>query len=219
MVSSDTIVGIVGAVILTGAMIAVFYYEADRDATGAPGDIGMGSEVFQARWVEHDDHPSVDEEDISLSEGASWTKELPTPPYTYEVHVEVDWDEHDLDGTPLMGDFSYTIEVLDQDADDAEVASTPESPLHHTVNDTKSTPSRMEFTVAANSTEDAEMFLEEYLESDEVQATQRNWTIRVTLDDDGLVADDPTGEENVVRTFDVKVRFGHYVPELVTDEE
>jgi hypothetical protein len=46
MVSSDTVVGIVGAVILTGAMIAVFFYEAGR-APDLPGaDFGEGAERF-----------------------------------------------------------------------------------------------------------------------------------------------------------------------------
>ncbi len=214
MVSSDTIVGIVGAVILTGAMIAVFYYEADRGDDGAPGTIGDGAERFDFRFTESD-HAFVDSEDQSLTEEDSQDFPVDVPPYAFKILVEVEWQEHDF--PELVGEPGYTIEVLDDDADDAVLYTSNASPLDEGINDTKSAPQSMDLTVAADSEEEAQETVDEYMQSEEVAANGRNWTVRVTLDDDGI--DDPTGQAGQERMFDITVRLSHYVPELVDDTE
>lgn len=215
MVSSDTIVGIVGAVILTGAMIAVFYYEADRGDSGAPGDLGEGAELFDFRYTENE-HALVDGESATLGEGDSEDYQLDVPAFSFMIHIEVDWQEHDV--PQLAGDPAFTIEVLDRDDDDAVVDSEENtSPLHVEMSDDKSAPERMNFTVAADNEAAAQETVDEHMESDEVLATERNWTVRVTLDDDGI--DDATGQISEERTFDITVRISHYVPELVEDTE
>lgn len=219
MVSSDTIVGIVGAVILTGAMVAVFYYEADREDPGAGGDIGSGSELFQARFVDHehaDGEPSISE-DIALSEDNTWSEGMEVPPYSYGIHVEVEWDDHELQEAGLVGAPSYTIEILDEDGEVVPEGSSSQSPFHYGMDDNRSWPPQMNLTVAADDEEGAQQALDDHMASEAVQATAREWTIQITLDDDGFPADDPTGE-NVQRTATVQVYYEHYVPELVPTE-
>lgn len=212
LVSSDTIVGIVGAVILTGAMVAVFYYEADRD-TGTDSDIGSGSQQFQARFVDHGDHaPSVDE-DITLQEGGEWSQALQVPPYSFGIHVEVSWDEHEF--SAVVGSPSFTIEILDEDGN--VVGSDDGSPFHHGMDDNRSRPAQMNLTVSADDEAQAQEFLDQYMQSPEVQQNARSWTVRVTLDDDGL--DDPTGQvEDIERTGTVTVQYEHYALELFSGE-
>jgi hypothetical protein len=208
LVSSDTIVGIVGAVILTGAMVAVFYYEADREDPGT-GGIGSGAERFEFTFSEERDR--MVETSGSLEEGASWTQELTLPAYSFALHVEVDWS-HALQGSPLLGDHSYTIEILDRDADGAVVASTSSSPLHHEMEDDMAAPPSLSLTVSADSEEEAHGFMAEHMQSDEVRHNERHWTLRITLEDDGMDVPDLTGEGQW--SFDVEMDVYHLTPRL-----
>ncbi len=222
MVSSDTVVGIVGAVILTGAMIAVFYIEADREDVGPGADLGEGSQTFAFRFTENMTMDPENEDRGPLAEGEPDDIPLQTQPYTFRVFAEVEWAGHDLEDSPAMGSPEFRIDLIEGETGGEtenvlQSSSETESPeLEFEPNDNKSAPERMNLTVAANDQAEARGFVTQYMQEDEtVQQSMRDWTIRVTLVDDGLVADNPlSGEQDVEHGYSITVHIEYWYPEL-----
>ena len=209
MVSSDTIVGIVGAVILTGAMIAVFYYEADREEP-VTGGIGTGDEQYDFQFVDREQGGPSDS--TLMDEGDTWEQSWELPPYSVGVHVEVSWS-HPLQDTELVGQPGYLIEVLDEDGEVVHEADA--SPLHHEMDDEKAFPPSMTITVNADSQAEAEELRDDYMQREEVTQNARDWSVRVTLVDDGQAAPDPTGQLDDLRwTMEVETHAQFLFPEL-----
>lgn len=216
MVSSDTVVGIVGAVILTGAMIAVFYIEADREDPGPGVDLGQGAQTFSFRYTEN---TMTDYDDVSggpLPQGQSDNLPLEGLPFTFSVHAQIEWAGHELADTPLMDTPEFRIELIDRDADDAVLQSATGSgpELMFEPNDNQSAPERMNLTVAADNLAEAQDFVAQFMQEDaDVQQSVRNWAIRVTLVDDGVVAEDPLGTGQTNQGYSITVHIDHWYPE------
>lgn len=200
-------------------MIAVFYIEADREDTPPGADFGEGTQTFAFRFTENMTTVYDEEGGDTLSEGDTQDWSLPSLPYTFSVHAVVEWAGHDLEDSPAMEDPSFRIEVVDAEtADDDALAQSDEgaSPeLEFEPNDNRSAPERMNLTVAANHLAEARGFVTQYMQDDEeVQQTTRDWVIRVTLVDDGLVADNPlAGQQDVEQGYSITVHIDSWYPE------
>jgi hypothetical protein len=178
MVSSDTVVGIVGAVILTGAMIAVFFYEAGR-APDLPGaDFGEGAERFTYTFA---NATATVSETGQLAEGATATFDLPMPAYAAEVHLTLTWDAVTAPqvGAELRNpQFSVAIFEGETQRGQAAAGGSPRE-VHITFAANESRPA--DIIVAAENQTHAQAQVDARTAS--MAAT--HWTIVVTLVDDG----------------------------------
>lgn len=117
MVSSDTVVGIVGAVILTGAMIAVFYYENSNANDGDDGDVGTGANLYSYTFEEHP-HPLFSDATGSATAGTAVNiplniqNQVPIQDYLYSIAVTVTWTDDEA-ATPLNGADTFSLALND----------------------------------------------------------------------------------------------------------
>ena len=214
MVSSDTVVGIVGAVILTGAMIAVFVYEnADDGDTGEPflGDGPNRYEfTYQTATVTVQDGTGGN----MLGPGQSQTWTFEAPAYVFDMEARITWSETGVTGPVPSGADQFRIELINTTDDVVESDEGRTSPLaaahgHGTTGDDDTRPPQMNVTVMAEDEAQAEQIL---LNSTKGEHGVGTWTVRVTLLDTGSEATDPQADSG--NDYAITIQYGFYKPVL-----
>lgn len=217
MVSSDTVVGIVGAVILTGAMIAVFYYENNTVDDGG-AIIGEGGNVYTFQYEQQNETP-VESKTVTVSQvGGSQDVTFDLPAYVFNVHAVVTWSETgDQAPDPLAsGMDAATVQLLNEGGTelDKQTGRSGELMVHHGHDDpadTNTTPPQMTVQVRGDSPEDAEANLKNETEGEDAHGVG-TWTIKITLDDTG---DSGTaGQTDTSNDFTVTVTYSYWAPVL-----
>lgn len=103
MATSDTVVGIIGAVILTGAMVAVFYYENQAGDPGAGAAVGEGAEAFTFTHEQTTTTLIDAEGQASLGEGTSRSHDFQVPAWAYNVTATITWTDDDQPANTALG--------------------------------------------------------------------------------------------------------------------
>jgi len=211
VVSSDTVVGIVGAVILTGAMIAVFYYENSNAGESGAADIGEGSNLYTYRFAQtNNTTETVDPMTTSGNGPGNFNFDLPA--YVYSIHVIVEW-QNDGGGLPQplqSGRDTLRVLLINEAGTELEndQGNSGSIELTHAHQDDNTTPPEGGMRVAADSEADANQTLEQNLSS--MHGAGR-WTVRVEFVNGGTGA---TAGQDTTEQFTATVHYSYWKPEL-----
>lgn len=122
MATSDTVVGIVGAVVLTAAMVAVFYYENATVDNAPDGAIGTGGIAFV---YEYERATETVTETGQLAPGGEDRITFEVPAYAWAVNATLTWSETDDETSPAApassGPDQFELKVVNEL--DAEVGT------------------------------------------------------------------------------------------------
>jgi len=217
MVSTDTVIGVVGAVVLAGAMVAVFYYESQNPTLDSANAVGEGALTFDVAWNMTEMPGQANGPELNAQTSPSQEHELTVPSFTTNVTLTLVWTDNDARPQQLRsGPDTFRIVVTDQDGNEIcrqEGANPAGGEGRLTCAYTNSsveqptTPRR----VRGNDTADAQRQL------DEAVGGAMTWTVTVTLVSTGEQAPNqlpsqlPTDRTNAYR---LDWTINHWMAEL-----
>lgn len=220
MVSSDTVVGIVGAVILTGAMIAVFYYEnTNADDTDGDGLIGEGDQTFTFTYVQSNATAVAGESKTIGSIGSSQEVTFTLPAYVFDLQATVTWSDDDAAPEQLRtSEDTLKVELINEAGTVLEMDENANGEITlshgHGASDTNTTPPQKRVRVAADSEEEARQQLQEATADVHGAGT---WTLRVTLVSTG--SEPGAAQRDATQDFSVTVDYSFWEPQLPEQQQ
>lgn len=211
MVSTDTVIGVVGAVVLAGAMVAVFYYESQNPTLDTAGAVGEGSNTYAVTWNETAMQASAAGPDVAVN--APQEHDVDIPAFTRLVTIWLNWT--DTDARPEQarsGEDEFELTVTDQNGTEICAPSSNDdgSIECNWTNSSVEQPDEPD-RVRGNNTAEAQSNLDEALDG------SRTWTVTVRLVNTNEPLPGPlgaTGQLDDSNTYRLEWRFLHWMPEL-----
>lgn len=222
MATSDTVVGIVGAIILTGAMVAVFYYENQTVDEGPGTVIGDGAESFTFTYERSEDPArsggtTLDGHQASLAEGAEKKWEFDVPAYAWNVTATIEWEEtgDTAATTPLAsGPDTFSLHIVSPtgvEYDPQEGSGGKLTSFHFHATEEDVTPPEKTVVVRADSEADAREKLDNSTDEAHGKGT---WTAVVELVDTGS---GPSADQDAGNEYTITVAYEYWEPVLESD--
>ncbi len=218
LATSDTVVGIIGAVILTGAMVAVFYYE-NQAGTDAPGaSIGTGAETFTFVYEEATTRAIDAETQAELAVGATRTHTFQVPAYAYNVSATIEWTDGDQPigglGQTASGPDEFKITLISPSGVryDPQEGTSPLTSFHFHATEVDVTPPQTTVVVRGDDAAAAETQLAESTADAHGVGT---WTVEVNMTNVNDNTGRPVGAD-AGNDYTLTVVYEHWKPVLQT---
>lgn len=211
MVSTDTVIGVVGAVVLAGAMVAVFYYESQNPTLDTAGAVGEGSQTYAVTWNETT--MSDDAAGTNLNEGDSQEHDIEIPAFTARVTITLTWTDNDPRPVSPSGPDTFRIVVTNSTGGEICAGSGYENDDGEIVceftNSSVAQPMEPD-RVRGNNTNEAQANLDQYVGGGDT------WTVTVTLVDtaDTTPSQLPGQVRDTTNPYQLAWEFTHWMPEL-----